>query len=137
MPLKNKFAAACMAIAITVIAINVFQFNRFFARFSVPLSAYTSVFPLLSVDEVFSNGRFLEFEIGMSRELFWDRARLRQGCKWLVDGRFVSMKEAVEAGDQDMLVLRCRRAGILWNERYSFEGQYLQKIDVGGGVLAA
>ena len=125
-----------IALIVVILVGNFLKLNSLIARQSVPIAAYTTLYPFpFHIESSYSEGTFQGIRIGGKIDETVVRLTNYRHCRLMVDGRLIEMHDADLAPLNDgELVLRCKSGGIAWNQILVIEDGLVQGIRVAGGL---
>lgn len=129
-----------LTIALTIMTVllvgNLFKFNHWTARHSIPVAAYTTIYPFpFQIESSYSEGSFQGAEIGGPAVKVLVSLAERGRCKLAVADGFVDVQDFQFSNHEDSeLVMLCKSGGIAWNEIIVIRGGFVREIRVSGGL---
>lgn len=132
----RRFLIIALAIATVFLVGNIFKLNRWTARYSVPIAAYTTIYPFpFYIESSYSEGYFQGVELGGQAVKVLATLAERGHCKLAVADGFVDVKDFQFSNHEDSeLVMLCKSGGVAWNEILLIKGGIVKEIRISGGL---
>ena len=132
----RRFLIIALVLVTIVIVTNILKFNRWTARQSVPIAAYTTIYPFpFYIESSYSEGYFQGIELGGQAVKVLATLAERGHCKLAVADGFVDVKDFRFSNHEDSeLVMLCKSGGVAWNEILLIQGGIVKEIRISGGL---
>lgn len=132
----KRYIIIIMSIIIVVVFANILKINRWIARRSVPIAAYTTIYPFpFHINESFSEGYFQGAEVGGQAVKVFTTLAERRDCKVAIADRLVDARKFQFAnfGGNELAML-CKSGGVAWNEILLIKDGIVKEIRISGGL---
>jgi hypothetical protein len=112
------------------------KFNSWIARHSVPIAAYTTLYPFpFNVEDSYSDGAFQGIKLGKAMDEAIAVLSSSGHCKVTAEGRLLEMGYVkLSAYNDGELVMRCISGGVAWNQILVIQDKAIRQARVAGGL---
>jgi hypothetical protein len=137
----RKPLAIFLIVVFAVILANVLRANAWVARYSVPAAVYITVYPApFQIEATYTDGTFQGISLGSKLSEAVKQMVARRSCKMALGGEFIDIEVLQNThsnslpDDDGEIVLRCKSAGMPWNQILKIESGNVVQLRIAGGV---